>query len=109
MNLWRRVVRFVGSHPVVAGALTLRDSALCLDCEAVFPMRKFHCPGCGSASWMSLSRVLNRQERWPGVPIHDEAIYRRVEELSAEMGCGILCDVYIDPDAGRTGYGGGQK
>ena len=41
--------------------LPLRQVALCLDCDECFEIRpETPCPACGSATWTSLSRLLEK-------------------------------------------------
>jgi len=40
--------------------LPLRQLALCLDCDECFEIGPETCPGCGSATWTSLSRFLGQ-------------------------------------------------
>jgi predicted amidophosphoribosyltransferase len=42
--------------------LRLRSAALCVDCEHICEAGGDRCPRCGSASLLSLARVLNRKE-----------------------------------------------
>jgi formate dehydrogenase maturation protein FdhE len=38
----------------------LRRIVLCLDCESCFEIGAATCPACGSATWASLARFLDR-------------------------------------------------
>ena len=44
------------------GILCLRRAALCVDCEHISEADGNRCPRCGSASLLSLARILNRRE-----------------------------------------------
>jgi rRNA maturation endonuclease Nob1 len=44
------------------GILRLRRAALCVDCEHISEADGNRCPRCGSASLLSLARILNRRE-----------------------------------------------
>ena len=44
------------------GILRLRRAALCVDCEHISEADGDRCPRCGSASLLSLARILNRRE-----------------------------------------------
>jgi len=44
------------------GILCLQRAALCIDCEHIPEATGCRCPRCGSASLLSLARVLNRKE-----------------------------------------------
>jgi len=44
------------------GILRLQRAALCVDCEHISEATGYRCPRCGSASLLSLARVLNRKE-----------------------------------------------
>ena len=44
------------------GILRLRRAALCVDCEHISEVDGDRCPRCGSASLLSLARILNRRE-----------------------------------------------
>ena len=44
------------------GILRLRRAALCVDCEHISEADGDRCPRCGSASLLSLARILNRKE-----------------------------------------------
>jgi hypothetical protein len=48
--------------------LSLRQLALCLDCDECFEISSPTCPACGSATWTSLARFLARASsaRQPG-------------------------------------------
>ena len=45
-----------------SGILRLRRAALCVDCEHISEADGNRCPRCGSASLLSLARILNRRE-----------------------------------------------
>ena len=45
--------------------LPLRRLALCLDCEKCFELGAAACPGCGSRTWMTLSRFLEGGQAAP--------------------------------------------
>jgi len=45
-----------------SGILRLRRAALCVDCEHISESDGDRCPRCGSASLLSLARILNRRE-----------------------------------------------
>jgi len=42
--------------------LALRRIALCLDCDACFEIGADACPACGSDTWVSLARFLERRQ-----------------------------------------------
>ena len=42
--------------------LRLRRAALCVNCEQISEADGDRCPCCGSASLLSLARILNRKE-----------------------------------------------
>ncbi len=44
------------------GILRLQRAALCVDCEHISEAQGERCPRCGSASLLSLARILNRKE-----------------------------------------------
>ncbi len=44
------------------GILRLCRAALCVDCEHISEADGDRCPRCGSASLLSLARILNRRE-----------------------------------------------
>ena len=48
--------------PKAGGILRLQRAALCIDCEHISEATGCRCPRCGSASLLSLARVLNRKE-----------------------------------------------
>jgi rRNA maturation endonuclease Nob1 len=43
------------------GILRLHRAALCVDCEQISEADGDRCPCCGSASLLSLARILNRK------------------------------------------------
>jgi hypothetical protein len=43
------------------GILRLRRAALCVNCEHISEADGARCPCCGSASLLSLARILNRK------------------------------------------------
>ena len=44
------------------GLVCLLKAALCVDCEHISEADGNRCPRCGSASLLSLARILNRRE-----------------------------------------------
>jgi rRNA maturation endonuclease Nob1 len=39
----------------------LERVALCVDCETCFEISNHPCPACGSRTWVSVARLLNRR------------------------------------------------
>jgi hypothetical protein len=44
-------------------SLPLRRTAVCLDCEACFPLGARRCPSCASGAWMPMIWVLAKAQQ----------------------------------------------
>ena len=44
-------------------SLPLRRTAVCLDCEACFPLGTKRCPSCASGAWMPMVWVLAKAQQ----------------------------------------------
>lgn len=45
--------------------IPLASAILCLDCEVFYRIERHKCPGCGSASGISVAKILNRAKGDP--------------------------------------------
>ena len=57
---WNRV-EDIPEMRKAGGILRLHRAALCVDCEQISEADGDRCPCCGSASLLSLARILNRK------------------------------------------------